>query len=239
MMFSWPLILALFVGWSLSTEKDFFIIKDLNMEVEFNPNQEAFLVALKPDLRNSLLSMKGQNIWTVGLSKVRKELLDHPWIAEVEFSRHFPDKIHSLIRLHAVAFLYVDKKNRIFPILENGDQLPQMEETLAPPAPVLRNNKIVQQPQLIKRVLGLYGEIPPMGALKKENIASVDFQKGKGLTLRLIKERALVHLGEEHIKTKALRVLRVTDYLRSQKQKARVIDARFRKKVLVRPRKPS
>ena len=110
---------------------------------------------------------------------------------------------------------------------------------MVPAAPLLRNNKIARDVVLLKKVLQLFSEIPAIGALKRENIESVDYNSETGLTLRLIDSKAVVHLGEQNIQTKALQVLRVTDYLESQKQKARVIDASFTKKVLVRLRKRS
>lgn len=238
-MLVFPLLLAVGGGWYLRTESDFFLVRDLNIEVEFQENQEAYLVSLKPELEKNLLSMKGQNIWGLGLGKVRTQLLEHPWIKEVELSRRFPDKIFSLIRLHSVAFLYLDRKNRIFPVLENGIKVPQIKATMAPSAPILRNNKILKDPKLLEKVLELYLAIPQIGPLKKENIQSIDYKKITGLTLKMVDQDVLVHLGDKNIRTKALQVLRVMDYLESQKQKARVIDASFTKKVLVRPRKRS
>lgn len=232
-------MIALSVGWYLRTESDFFIVRDLQVDVEFEENQEALLVSLKPELAKLTSGLKGENIWKVGLSGVRAALLKHPWIREVELGRKFPSQIVTLIKLEPVALLYHDKKNRIFPILENSKKMPQIAATLAPVAPILRNNKILKDEEKLKMVLNLISEVPRIGPLKKENIESVDFSSVTGLSLKLIKEDLIVHLGSTNIQTKALQVLRVTDYLQSQKQNARVIDASFTKKVLVRLRKRS
>ena len=85
----------------------------------------------------------------------------------------------------------------------------------------------------------VFQQIPAIGPLKKENIESVDFNSVSGLTLKLLDEDVEVHFGQVNIQTKALQILRVLDYLKSQKHKARVIDASFTKKVLVRLRKRS
>ena len=234
-----PLLLAVGGGWYLRTESEFFLVKDLKIDIEFSQNQEALLTGLKPEFEKSLMSLKGQNIWGVSLSQVRKELLTQPWIQDVELARRFPNQIHSLIRLYPVALLYLDSKNRIFPILENGKKMPQTKVTMTPSAPILRNNNILKDPEKLEKTLRLFLEIPQIGVLKKQNLQQVDFNKVTGLSLHLINPKLVVHLGEKNIRTKALRVLRVTDYLQSQKQKARVIDASFTKKVLVRPRKRS
>ncbi len=89
------------------------------------------------------------------------------------------------------------------------------------------------------KVLTLYNDIPSIGLLKKENRASVDFDSITGLSVTLVEDSIVVHFGHQDVEAKSLQVLRVTDYLQSQKQKARVIDASFSKKVLVRLRKRS
>jgi len=234
-----PLCLVFGFGWYLRTESDFFLVRDLDVDVEFEESQEALLVSLKPELVDTISSLKGKNIWALGLSKIRGQLLDQPWVKEVELSRQFPNKIHSIIKLHSPSLLFLDRKNRIYPILENGEKLPQIRATMAPVAPILRNNNILKDRKALQKLIGLFLEVPSIGALSKENIESVDYNSVTGLTLRLVKGNLIVHLGEKNIQTKALQVLRVTDYLESQKQNARVIDASFTKKVLVRLRKRS
>ena len=234
-----PLFVALGAGWYLRTDTEFFVVKDLKVDVEFQETQEALLISLKPDVEKSLIGLRGQNIWKVGLKRLQKQVEENPWIKELELERRFPDKIYALVRLEPVAFLFVDKKNRIYPVLENGKKMSVTKASLVPPAPILRNNNIVKDPVLLEKVLKLYKEIPLVGPFKKGNIAKVDFNSVTGLTVELINQKVKVHLGQTKIQTKALQVLRVMDYLKSQNQKARVIDASFTKKVLVRPRKRS
>jgi len=85
----------------------------------------------------------------------------------------------------------------------------------------------------------LVHEIPDAGLLKKDNISSIRFLQNEGLTLKFLDNKTTVHLGWENISTKGLQILKVQEYLESQKQKARVIDGSFNKKVLVRLRKRS
>ncbi len=239
LVFTFPLLLVGLLGWGLGHEKDFFVVRDLEVEMSFRENQEALLVALKPDIQKSFQSLKGQNIWTVSLSRFRSELLNNPWVKEVELSRRFPGAIFSRVHFNQVSLLFADKKNRLFPVLENGTKMPRIKANVTPVAPLLRNNNIFRDPARLQNVLSLYEQVPAIGAFKKGNIALVDHNSVSGLTLHLIKSDVIVHLGDQNIQTKALQVLRVIDYLESQKHKARVIDASFTKKVLVRPRKRS
>ncbi len=234
-----PLGLVLMVGWYLRTEKDFFVVKSVPIHVKASPKQKALLKSLKNELNQPILAMKGTNIWQASLSESQQKILSNKWVKSVEMRRRFPDKIDTIIHLHEPALLFVDKKNNIFPILDNGDRLPKLKASLAPAVPLLRNNNILDEPKKMKRLLKLFSEVPGIGPLAKENILQVDMNSVSGLSFELIEEDVVVYLGTESIQTKALQVLRVIDYLKSQKQKARVIDASFSKKVLVRLRKRS
>lgn len=231
------LLIAAFFG--ITREKEFFTIKDLKVDLNFQTNQEPLLVSLKPTLMQPFEALKGQNIWRVSLGELRTQLLANPWIRQVEVRRRFPSEIFSLIHFRSVSLLFVDGRNRIFPVLETGQKMPAIKANVAPLAPILRNNNIFKDKKKLQHVLSLLKEVPEIGAFENTNISSVDFHSVAGLTLQLIDGDVTVHLGDKNIQTKALQVLRVIDYLKTQKHKARVIDASFTKKVLVRPRKRS
>lgn len=234
-----PLLIVAVIGWLLRNDTEFFIVSQIPTEVEFNKEQETLVRSLSPQLNSHLNSLKGVNIWKVDLSDVQKALLSNEWIDNVEIRRKFPDQITALIRVKEASFLFVNDKNQIYPVTGDGQVLHRVSPDLAPLAPILRNDKLVHDKEKIQKLIELYKEIPNVGSLKRDNIASVDFNSVSGLTLQLINEDATVHLGEMDVSTKGLQVLRVTDYLKSQNQKARVIDASFTKKVLVRLRKRS
>jgi cell division septal protein FtsQ len=239
LIFQIPIIIVAFMGWSLRGESDFFKIKEVPIEVEFAQDQSALIESLKPKISQSLNALKGVSIWKVSLKDVQKNLLSNSWIEQVELHRTFPNKISAFIRFVPISFLFVDNKNRIFPVTENGVKLGKTKPTLVPVAPILRNNNIMKDEAILKKMISLLDEVPSIGDLKKENRGSINYSQANGLTLTLIAGEEIVHFGEVDISTKALQILRVLDYLKSQKQKARVIDASFTKKVLVRPRKRS
>ncbi len=234
-----PLVLVLGLGWYLRTEKEFFVIESLPITIKASSNQQALLRSLKSDINASLSPLKGVNIWGASLKEVRLKILDISWIKSVELRRRFPNRVDTLIQLHEPALLFADKQNNLYPILVNGSKMPKTKASLAPAVPLLRNNNILSDPKKLKKVLNLFSKVPSIGPLAKENILEVDYNSVSGLSFNLIDEDVIVYFGTENIQTKALQVLRVMDYLKSQKQKARVIDASFSKKVLVRPRKRS
>lgn len=227
------------VGWSLRHESDYFIVDETPVEIEFDENHEVILDLLKSKIEPQIKALKGVNIWQTQLSAIQNSLLGNEWVEKVVVQRKLPNKIHIKLDLESIAFLYMDQQNKIHPITKSGKVLSVIPSTITPIAPILRNSKVSKNLELRTQLINLLSEVPNIDALKIENIAEVDFQPVTGLTLELINERATVHLGSQDIQTKGLQVLRVTDYLKSQKQKARVIDASFSKKVLVRLRKRS
>lgn len=234
-----PVILALGAGWLMRSESEFFIVRELPVEIQSQPEQQALLKSLKVDLENQVGVMKGLNIWKMSLSGFQAKLLENPWIQSVEVSRRFPDRIATHIQLKEIPLVYVTTKNSFFGISRRAEKLPELSANIVPTVPILRNNNIISNKKQLQALIDRYEEIPSIGPLKRQNIASVDFDSVSGLQLKLIDEDLEVHLGAVNIQTKALQVLRVIDYLKSQKHKARVIDASFTKKVLVRLRKRS
>ena len=234
-----PILLVLLVGYILRTEKNFFIVSRVPVSVVYEGHQEAMVRALKPQWIHQFVNLKGQNIWKIKLSQVYDEILKNDWVQDVELHRRLPNQIVATIHLKGISVLFVDGENKIFPITREGQKLNSVSPTLVPVVPVLYNDQIANHPELLHKLVAMLEEVPDSGDLKTKNIASVDFKPITGLQLNLINSRVTVHLGEKDIPTKGLQVLRVTDYLKSKNQKARVIDASFTKKVLVRLRKGS
>ena len=234
-----PVLLVVILGYLLRVEEDFFIISDTSVSVVYENGQKAMVQSLKPSWVDKLLGLKGRNIWNVRLSKLRNKILKNRWIQEVELWRSFPNRISTTIYLKSIAILFVDKKNRIFAITREGEKLGPVEPTLVPVVPILYNDRILKNSKFLGKLVEMLKEVPNFGDLKTENISSIDFKPMTGLQLNLIDSEMTIYLGEKNISTKGLQVLRVMDYLKSQNQKARVIDASFTKKVLVRLRKDS
>lgn len=238
-VFTVPVAVVVAAGWALRSESDYFVVREVPVELEYEQNQQVLVGSLKTDLQKQFAHLKGLNIWKTSLSELQSVLLRSPWIKTVELRRRFPDQISAYLELKKVSFLYVDKKNRIYSVVEDGEVIGPLDGEVVPSAPILRNNNIYADEKKLKKMVELLDQVPSIGLLKRENIASIDFNNVTGLTLNLIDEPVTIHLGEQNIQTKVLQILRVSDYLKSQNQKARVIDASFTKKVLVRPRKGS
>jgi len=238
-LFITPIVIAATMGRVIFRDTHYFAVEKTYVEAEFLANQASLLSHMKPSLLAEIADLKGQNLWKLSLRGVRENLLKNKWIKDVEIQRRFPSELKVSFSLQDVAFLYIDAKKQIRPVSLLGEVLPPLPVGLLPSAPIVRNSKIIENQELLNKVLVLMGQVPQIGPLNLDNVASIDYQSTTGLAFELIEEEAIVFFGEQDIQTKALQVLKVTDYLRSQKQKVRVIDASFSKKVLVRPRKRS
>lgn len=234
-----PIVIVTTMGWLIAHDTHYFVVDRTQVEVEFIESQASLLSHIKPALLAEIEALKGQNLWRLSLKQVRESLLRNNWIREVEIQRRFPDQLKVSFNLQDVAFLYINAKKQIRPVSLLGEVLPVLPVGLLPSAPIVRNSKIIEDQELLKKVLDLVRQVPQIGPLNLDNVASIDYQSTTGLAFELIQEETIVYFGEQDIQRKALQVLKVTDYLRSQKQKVRVIDASFSKKVLVRPRKRS
>lgn len=239
-----PLIFALSLvgaGVFLWTDEYFFAVKTTDVQVEAAPlhvslHQEIELRA-KDRLKSAAL---GKNIWSLSLQKIRENILTDVWIESVVIERALPQKITVRVKIKPVLFVHVDSRGKIFPITEKGQLLNPVSLAQTPDVPVIRSSTVVKSADILSKIIELYKMIPSEGALTQKDIAEIDWSSVNGMKVELVRsEDGEVILGLSDVRTKAKRVANVLKYLESQKQKWRVIDASFSKKVLVRLRKHS
>lgn len=232
-----PLVLIAVLGWAMRYESQLFIIEDVPVSIKYEKSHHALVASVQRAFDEKLVGLKGGNIWAVDLGQLKKEIQVNPWVKSLKLNRYFPDKIVAVVEISQAALLFFDGKNNLTPVLQSGAILPTLSATTAPLVPILYNEKVFNNSVQLKKMIKLLTDLPNSGELQKVNRGSVDFDEIAGLTIQLLAEDIQIHFGHNDIETKALQVLRVIDYLKSQKIKARVIDASFSKKVLVRPRK--
>lgn len=230
-------LVAVAMGWYVRQDVDFFLIKDVPVEIAFPETHSPIAKHLKSEILTIVKPVKKANIWKVDLSDLQAEILKQTWVKAVALRRVFPSRLSIQVTTEEAVLLYMTKKGEILPVLAGGEVLKPISPTLVPDIPFMKGKRLMKDSTERLKLIKLFQQVPQKGALRLRNITDVRFEPTLGLTFKLIKERATVHLGESSIQTKGLQVLRVNEYLRSQKQKARVIDASFSKKVLVRLRK--
>lgn len=208
-----------------------FLRSSVNASIQEDAGQKAEV---------SLNSLKGKNIWKLELEKVQADILKDTRIESVSIKRELPDMLVVEMKFRPVVFVYIDVKQRLRPVAEDGTLLNSVAINQAPDVPILRNHQLAQDPKQLRQLVSLYRQLPSEGLLSPHHIAQVDWTESEGLKVELNhSEDGFIVIGSEHIPTKSKRIESVLKYLESQKTRWRVIDASFSKKVLVRLRKRS
>jgi cell division septal protein FtsQ len=218
----------------------FFIVKKTKVNFVQSTVNRSIKEEAEQKVQLVLGKIERQNIWRLNLEEIRDSLLSNNWIENVSIERELPDGLRVEVKFKTIVFLYGDRSHRLLPVSTQGTILSPVPVELAPDVPLIRNSKIVTNKETLLRVIALYKKLPADGLISARNISEVDWSEAEGFKVDLNQsEEGFIVLGTENISMKAKRVESVLKYLESQKQRWRVIDASFSKKVLVRLRKRS
>lgn len=234
-------LVVIFVGsvYLAYTDQYFFKIKEISVsltDIDIAPKLKDKLVQ---ELELDLSSYKNHNIWQVSLADLQQQLLKNKWVSSTQIHRRLPNAIDVSIRLNKVAFVYLNHKREFVPITFSGAILEPIAMSLLPDVPVIRDRRILKDGKLRSRLLSLYKSLPNEGLISHESVAEVYWDPLRGMKLELTTYEGAIILGTSNITLRVRRVENVLNYLESQKQRWRVIDASFSKKVLVSMRKHS
>lgn len=232
-------VLTVAAGFYIYNDKYVFSVQEATVDIMDGAVSPKLKERLVGEFEGQLNKYKKMNIWQISLQEVQTRLLQNGWAKEVLVSRELPDAIRISITLSDIAFVFVDSKKRFVPITYQGVKLGPIPLQLLPDVPITRDKKLVDDETILQKVVALYSLLPKTGILGEGEIAEIHWHDKLGLQLELTRYEGRVVLGAKNISLRAKRVANVLKYLESQKQKWRVIDAAFSKKVLVRLRKQS
>lgn len=191
-------------------------------------------------IKSKLHSFRGVNIFAVPIARLQQHILSDVWVESVVIERKLPHQLQVYLKLKSVVLVYLDQRGQFLPVSDQGQLLNPVSPHVVPDVPLVRNFDIIKNPELLKQILALYHQLPETGILSQSTISEVDWSRSEGLIVEnSTPESGRIVLGIDNVSAKAVRVNTVLKYLESQNQKWRVIDASFRKKVLVRLRKHS
>lgn len=174
----------------------FFCIKDIgNIEIEGTHRLSHELVLELTGLgpHTNLLALRP--------GRVEQALVSHPWIAQAELTRKWPQRLHLRIREREPVALvqmgelyYVDRQGRLFKPLSPGDPhdfpvITGLGGEHFPPG----DGPLPEALGKVLTLLDLLKEAPP--PLHLENIAEVHVDQDRGLTLYANGLGSAVHLG--------------------------------------------
>ena len=190
-------------------------------------------------LRQKWESLKGKNLWSIRISKIKRELSKDVWIKEFQIQRRWPNKLNILLEPQKILAIEVNNQAVVMPLSENGNILDPTPLTRSVVAPVLRYSKQGLPPddkETRMKITRLLSHLPDQGYLSLSQIDEITVEQNQ-IYLHIFKEKIKIRLGEKHIPVRVVRVEKVLEYLKSQGITNRVIDAHLAQKVLVRPYK--
>ena len=219
---------------------NFFKLKDINISyTSLHFKKQLYWIDRLNTLQQRWISLKGKNIWTISISKIKKELSEEKWIKDFQIQRKWPDGLNISLTPKKILAIEVDNQAFAMPLSETGDSLEASPLTRSFIAPILRysNQNISQNNAEIRTKLAqVLSHLPDHGYLSLSQIDEITVEQNQ-IYLHILKEKIKIQLGEEHLPIKIARVEKVLEYLKSQNITNRVIDAHLSQKVLVRPYK--
>jgi cell division protein FtsQ len=187
-------------------------------------------------LQNLLNAYRGQDIWKVDVKKIAEDFRRRNWVKSVQVQRIFPNMIRVEVTPKKAALAIFTDHSRVIPVSEEGDLLPVVPLTKAPDVPLLRQKKFLREASLRDGAVQLMQKLPVSGNLSQKTVSEISVDEKNNYWLTLIQNNLAVKIGSDISNTqlKAARVEKVIDYLDSHKIQARLVDADFSKKVIVK-----
>jgi cell division protein FtsQ len=238
------IILSLF---TLSMQSGLFVIREPKVDISFSEvYSKAYSETLKARVQPALTKINGIKIWDLDLKVVESVLAKETWIQNIYIHRQFPNEVTIEVQPKEIAATFVSDKGLSVPISWDNSLLPFTQSTLAPQTVLLRSQGVYKNQNQREVLLKILKEIPEENEinnlntsnkfLTRRDLSEVDLDSEGNFWMTLEKSGIKVRLGKENIAVKSERVSQVLDYLDHNQIKARVIDADFSKKVVVKPR---
>ncbi|MEQ1876675.1 MAG: FtsQ-type POTRA domain-containing protein [Bdellovibrionia bacterium] len=214
-----------------------FKVTHIELKTSEDKAAQAMFEVHGPGLSLKLARFKGREIWNVDVGEIAASVHDLSWIRGVSVRRVFPNTIRLDIDAKPVSAVVVTDAGKLVPISTDSSLLPPLPATKFPDVPIVRDRRILRDQKLRSLTVQLLRELPADGLLSAKNIAEVSSDHDDQFWLSLIEDGLQIKIGIENVPLRAARVEKVLEYLRSNQLQARVIDADFSKKVVVKLRK--
>lgn len=202
-----------------------------------NDNNKEELEVLRPQIEKILSVYKGLPIWKASVDSLYEEVKKIPGVKEVEVDRLPPSTLRIQVSTKKIAMVFLSEDGKVLPVTDDSEVLPLRNVVQIPDAPVVRNAKLIRIPKNRDRLVKLISQLPENGRLSRARLSEITMDERDGFWLSLIQDSVKIKMGDENVGIKSARVEKVLEYLQTNKLQARVIDAEYSKKVVVKLRK--
>jgi len=214
-------------------QSDIFSIKHIVME---GRGDQRVYKMLEPDLIEKARPLMSKNLWKAPMNEVAQELLQIPGVKSVVVERKIPNTILVQVVPQKIAFNAWINSEKILPVTEQAQVLPKITAKLAPDAPIVRDRRLMRSQKLREKTVELINQLPEEGSFSHRTLNEIEYSKGN-FWLSVVNSDVRIKIHPENAEVKSLRVGRVLEYIEKNKLNARVIDADYSKKVVVKLRK--
>jgi cell division protein FtsQ len=188
-------------------------------------------------LAKKMEAFKGRQIWDIDVDGVASHVSNLKWVETMRVRRIFPSTLKVEVTSKEVIAAVVSDKGVVIPLSKNAETLPVLPLKHFPDVPLIRDRKILKDQKLREKALQVLTELPSSGFLSQSRVAEISSDRDEEFWISLIEDGTEIKIGSSNIPLRAARIEKVLEYLRNNKLHARVIDADFSKKVVVKLRK--
>ncbi|MEQ1664754.1 MAG: FtsQ-type POTRA domain-containing protein [Bdellovibrionales bacterium] len=234
-------IVALIIGGYSFLSSRQFRVREVEIQLEnMGENNAGYTFTfpkIKEELDLRLRSIMGINIWRVDLKKLLNLIESDSRVSSAKISRVFPDKISISILPHTpLANIMLHEKSNLIPVARSGEILSSVKREDATDSPILRGEIFLKDRTILSQALSILISLPESGTFSQKSISEIFYDKKNGFQLLTVPNGTRVWLGFDDFARRSNHARRVADYLQNENMSGRIIDARFRKKVVVRSR---
>ena len=181
----------------------------------------------------------GKDLLRMNLKRMGEHILQNPWVETVRINRYFPDVVSIVItEREPVAIVnmgfiyYLDKKGKVFKVLNNGDKLD------FPVVTGFNEEELGSDPKGTKEALEatclLLKILREKGSFILADVSEIHYDKGYGFTLFTAAGALPVKVGSGDFQAKIERFARIYKDLLVQLPSIHYIDLDYNDKIIVK-----
>jgi cell division septal protein FtsQ len=219
------------VGYRALGKLTFFKIKNIEVSESKRLSREEILAVAGVD--------KGGDLLRVNLKRVGEQLALNPWVETVRVRRYFPDSLSiSITEREPLAVVnmgyiyYLDKKGKIFKVLNKGDRLDY------PVITGFSEEDLKGDPEGTKKALEstceLLKNLQEKGAFILAEVSEIHYDKGYGFTLFTASDALTIKIGSGDFAEKIGRLAKIYQSLIAQRPTLQYIDLDYNDKIVVK-----
>ena len=225
------LLTLLCVGYRALTRVTFFKIRNIEVSDAKRLSREEIL---------SIAGIgNGADLLRLNLKQVGEQLAQNPWVETVRVRRYFPDRVSiSIAEREPLAVVnmgyiyYMDKKGKVFKVLNKGDRLDY------PVVTGFTEDDLNANPDATKKSLEATCELLKIlqerGAFLLAEVSEIHYDKGYGFTLFTSSDALTIKVGSGDFSAKIDRLAKIYQTLMAQRPTLRYIDLDYNDKIVVK-----